>query len=190
MTYDDIRKKLEKSLPKKRYIHTLGCADTARELALLTGEDPERAYLAGLLHDCAKGMSHEEQLAYGRKYGYEPDETTLLALQILHAPVSAVMAQREYGITDMGILDAVRYHTTGRVGMSVLERIIFVADLIEPNRDYDGVDKLRKLVREDFAAGTVKAFDSSIGFVLEKGELVHPDSVLARNDLIRERMKK
>lgn len=188
--YDELKERLKKSLPKKRYEHTLGCASAAKELALLTGEDPEKAYLAGLLHDCAKGMSHEDQLSYARRNGYEPDEITMLALQILHAPVSAIMAENEYGITDGEILDAIRYHTTGRPGMSLLERIIFTADLIEPNRDFDGVDGLRKLVRENFTEGVIKAFDSSIGFVLEKGELVHPDSVLARNYIIREKLGK
>ena len=190
MNTDRMKKKLEKSLPEKRYRHSLGVADTSRALAKRLGEDPERAYTAGLLHDCAKGMSHDQMLSYAAGCGWEPDEVTLGALQILHAPVSALLAEREYGIEDSGILDAIRYHTTGRSGMSLLERIVFTADLIEPGRDFDGVNELRKLCGEDFDACVIACIDSSIRTVMERGGLIHPDAVFARNSLIAERNAK
>ena len=187
MNTDRMKKKLEKSLPDKRFLHSLGVADTSEALARRLGEDPQRAYTAGLLHDCAKGMSHEEMLAYAAGCGWEPDEVTLGALQILHAPVSALMAEKEYGIGDGGILDAIRYHTTGRSGMSMLEKIVFTADLIEPNRDFEGVEELRKLCEEDFDACVIACIDSSIRTVMARGGLIHPDAVFARNSLISER---
>ncbi|MBO4360704.1 MAG: bis(5'-nucleosyl)-tetraphosphatase (symmetrical) YqeK [Eubacteriaceae bacterium] len=187
MKTDRIKKKLKASLPEKRYIHSLGVADTSKALALRLGEDPEKAYLAGLLHDCAKGMSHEEMLSYARERHWEPDEVTLGALQILHAPVSALMAREEYGVTDPDVLDAIRYHTTGRAHMSMLERIVFASDLIEPSRDFDGVEDLRRLAREDFGSCVIACIDSSIRTVMDRGGLIHPDAVFARNDLIAQR---
>ena len=181
-----LKKELKKSLPEKRYLHSLGVADTAAELAGRFGCDPDRAYLAGLLHDCAKGMSHEEMLSYASSRGYEPDEVTLGALQILHAPVSAMLAEEKYGVTDSGILDAIRYHTTGRAGMSTLEKIIFVADLTEPGRDFEGVGELRKASEEDLTKACLAAVDSSIMTVIKRGGLLHPAAVDAHNSLTAE----
>lgn len=188
MEAEDIKLDLKKELSEFRYKHTLGCANTCRDLAEKLGCNEEKAYLAGLLHDCAKEMDFAKQLDFARKHGYAPDDITLNSLHILHAPVSAMLAKEKYGIDDEEILDAIACHTTGKENMTLLDRILFVADLIEPNRAFDGVDELRNKVNENFALGSIAVFDQAITIVLFKGGFLHPNTVYARNKLLKEIM--
>ena len=187
MNNEEIKETLKKNLSAKRYQHTLGCADTALRLAEVLGADKQKAYTAGLLHDCAKELSLKEQLDYAKKYGYEPDRLTAMSASLLHAPISALMAKHCFGVDDKEILGAIAYHTTGKENMTMLEKIVFSADMIEPNRVFPGVDKLRKDVFNDFPNGLIEIFDRSISFVLEKKTILHPMGVYARNYLIEER---
>ncbi len=188
MNVEEIKLDLKNELSEFRYEHTLGCAQSCKELAERLGYDSDKAYLAGLLHDCAKEMDFNEQLSLARNCGYEPDEVTLNTLHILHAPVSAIIAKNKYGINDEEVLSAIACHTTGKENMSLLDRIVFVSDLIEPNRKYTGVEEIRSAVNANFELGTIKVFDRAIMFVLEKGGLLHPNTVYARNSLLRELM--
>ena len=137
MTKKDILKELKDSLDAKRYEHTIGVAYTAACLAMAYGMNPEQAYLAGLLHDCAKGLSDKERLNYCKKHNIEITDVESANPSLLHAKVGADMAKRQYDIDDTAILDAIRYHTTGKPNMTKLEEIIFVADYIEPMRNHD-----------------------------------------------------
>lgn len=149
MDYTEILKWLKENLNEKRYIHTLGTADCAKELAQKFGLDSEKAYLAGLLHDCAKCFSNEKLLDIIHKH-LNVEECEMLNYKTLHAPVSAYIAEKEFKITDKEILSAIRWHTLGRLDMTDFEKIVFIADKIEPNtRDKEYSDKIRVLLDEE-----------------------------------------
>lgn len=149
MNYTKIQKWLKDNLNEERYIHTLGTAECAKELALKFNLDSEKAYLAGLLHDCAKCFSNEKLLDIIHKY-LQVEECEMLNYKTLHAPVSAYIAEKEFNITDSSILSAIRWHTLGKLDMSNFEKIIFIADKIEPNtRDKEYSDKIRILLDEE-----------------------------------------
>lgn len=149
MNYTKIQKWLKDNLNEERYIHTLGTAECAKELALKFNLDSKKAYLAGLLHDCAKCFSNEKLLDIIHKY-LQVEECEMLNYKTLHAPVSAYIAEKEFNITDSEILSAIRWHTLGKLDMSNFEKIIFIADKIEPNtRDKEYSDKIRILLDEE-----------------------------------------
>ena len=133
MNTDFIKKTLKESLSEERYNHTLGTADCALKLAKKYGLDEKKAYLAGLLHDCAKCKSNDELLKIIKQELKNIDEGELQNYKTLHAPVGEYFARTIYNVKDKDILDAIRYHTVGRVGMSLFEKIIFLADKIEEN---------------------------------------------------------
>ena len=133
MNTDFIKKTLKESLSEERYNHTLGTADCALKLAKKYGLDENKAYLAGLLHDCAKCKSNDELLKIIKQELKNIDEGELQNYKTLHAPVGEYFARTIYNVKDKDILDAIRYHTVGRVGMSLFEKIIFLADKIEEN---------------------------------------------------------
>ncbi len=149
MDYTEILKWLKENLNEKRYIHTLGTADCAKELAQKFGLNSEKAYLAGLLHDCAKCFSNEKLLDIIHQH-LNVEECEMLNYKTLHAPVSAYIAEKEFKITDKEILSAIRWHTLGRLDMTDFEKIVFIADKIEPNtRDKEYSDKIRVLLDEE-----------------------------------------
>ena len=133
MNTDCIKKTLKESLSEERYNHTLGTADCALKLAKKYGLDEKKAYLAGLLHDCAKCKSNDELLKIIKQELKNIDEGELQNYKTLHAPVGEYFARTMYNIDDSEILNAIRYHTIGRVNMSLFEKIIFLADKIEEN---------------------------------------------------------
>lgn len=149
MDYTKILEWLKENLNEKRYIHTLGTADCAKELANQFGLDAEKAYLSGLLHDCAKCFSNEKLLDIIHEH-LNVEECEMLNYKTLHAPVSAYIAETEFGIKDKEILSAIRWHTLGRLDMTDFEKIVFIADKIEPNtRDKEYLDKIRELLAEN-----------------------------------------
>lgn len=145
-----IQKELSKELDSKRFEHTLGVAYTAACMAMRYGYDINKAYLAGLLHDCAKCMSHEERMNYCKKHKLEVSEFEKKNPALLHAKVGAELCRRRYDVEDEEIASAVRYHTTGRPDMTLLEKIIFIADYLEPHRnDAENLPIVRRQVFED-----------------------------------------
>lgn len=169
MNKKDIVKKLKDSIDSKRYEHTLGVAYTAASLAMKYDYDVNTAYMAGLLHDCAKGMTHKERLEYCRKYNIDVTNVEYDNPSLLHAKVGARMAYEEYEIDNSDIIDAIRYHTTGRAQMSLLEEIVFVADYIEPNRDHDNdLTVIRKKAFEDLHKATLHIYKNTVSY-LESG---------------------
>ena len=146
MDYTEIHSWLKNNLNEKRYIHTLGTAECAKELAEKFNLDSEKAYLAGLLHDCAKCFSNEKLLDIIHQH-LNVEECEMLNYKTLHAPVSAYIAEKEFNVTDKEILSAIRWHTLGRLEMTDFEKIVFIADKIEPNtRDKEYSDKIRTLL--------------------------------------------
>lgn len=149
MDYTKIKKWLKENLKEERYFHTLGTADCAKELAKKFNLNEEKAYLAGLLHDCAKCFSNEKLLQIIEEH-LDVDESEMLNYKTLHAPVSAHIAKCEFNVTDDEILSAIRWHTLGRCNMTDFEKIVFLADKIEPNtRDKEYCDKIRTILEED-----------------------------------------
>lgn len=186
MELHTIKKELKQMLSQKRYHHSEGVAGSARDLALRYGADPEKAFLAGWVHDCAKEMDLEEMRRWTEKKGLRLDEYMLGSRALLHGPAGSAYAELHFGIADPEILEAVRYHTTGRPQMSLMEQIIFLADYIEPSRDFPGVDKLREEARRDLRGALLLAYDSTIRHLLDQGAYIYDLTFFGRNDLVLE----
>lgn len=170
-----IREKLEKSLNAARYQHTLGVAYTAACLAMRHGEDPLAAELAGLLHDCAKEYKTKELLALGRSFGYHFSEEELNAPQVLHAVIGPYVAQEKYHVNAPEILAAIRWHTTGAANMSLLEKIVFTADYIEPNRDQaENLAEMRTLAFCDLTHCVFRIAEDTLMYLEQKGIKADP----------------
>ncbi len=184
MDEKEMKKKLASSLKKKRYKHSIGVSREAARMAKLFGADEKKAYIAGLLHDCAKGLDRNEQLDICKKYNVTADEATALCPPVLHAPAGAALAEHEYGIADPEILDAIRYHTVARRDMTLLDKIVYVADMTEPGRDYDGVETLRKLSEIDIDRAYFEALSRSLMFNLSKKTIIHPNTLEAWNAVL------
>ena len=175
---DWLRDQMTELVKKKRQPHVLGCAETARKLATLWGEDPDDAAEAGLLHDCTKRWKEEEQLAYCKKMGIELDEGERKNPQLLHARTGAVLARELYGVPER-IESAIRWHTTGKPGMNPLEKILYLADMIEPNRDFPGVEELRELAEKNLDRCMARALKMSVQNIQERGLTVYKDTLEA-----------
>ena len=181
MTINEMTAKLKGSLLEKRYIHSLGVMECAVELAKKYGADQEKAAVAGLLHDCAKNYSKEDMYTLCREYGIELDDVMKNSSGLIHGLLGAEVAKREYGIDDPEIYDAIYYHTVGKPDMSLLTQIIYIADGIEVNRHYDGVDRIRSLAEEDLDKALILQIDYTIKSVISKGGLLHTNTIDTRN---------
>ena len=182
LTLSQLRPVALSYLKYKRIPHVLGTEQEAIRLAERYGGDVEKARVAALLHDCTKKLDMEEQLALCRHYGIELDELEQKALKLLHAKTGAAIARDVFGV-DEEIYHAIWWHTTGHANMTLLEKIIYLADYIEPSRDFPGVDKLRKACYEDLDKGLLLGLDMSIQEMTEMGNPVHRATVEARDAL-------
>lgn len=182
---EQIMQGVRSQMPEKRWRHTEGVMQSAVELANRFGADPIQADLAALLHDVVKYWPTDRMERIIREQGM-PEILLEHDKSLWHAPVGAYVAETEYGITDMAILDAIRYHTSGRVGMTKLDKIVCLADYIEPGRDFPTVDHIRELAKHSLEEALVAGFDSTISFLLAKRKIIFPTTVLARNSLIEE----
>jgi predicted HD superfamily hydrolase involved in NAD metabolism len=179
-----LKSKLRSLLDEERYLHSIGVMETAIYLAKKYDANVEKAQVAGLLHDCAKGYSDEELLKFAQRYGIEVDEVLKHAPFLLHGPVGAHLVEEIFGIKDEEIKRAIALHTTGDVNMTILDKIIFLADYIEPNRNFEGVEKLKQLAEQDVDMAVLKAFDSTICYVIERKLLLYEKTIRARNDIL------
>lgn len=170
-----IIRKLEKNLKYKRFIHTLGVSSTAACLAMRWGADMDKAETAGLLHDCAKSMELDDMRRLCKEAGLEISAYENKSSALLHAKAGSILARTEYGCTDEEILMAIRSHTTGRPGMSLLEKIIFVADYIEPGRtEAPALAPIRTLSFENLDAAVVRILHDTLAYLEEKGSDIDP----------------
>lgn len=183
MKTEDYIKILEKRLTPYRFIHSLAVADEAKRLAEKYGENTERAYLAGLLHDIMKDAPKSEQLEAIEKSGYRMNEVEAAEPKLWHAIAGACYIESEGLCADDEIISAVRYHTTGKASMTLLEKILYVADFTSAERDYDGVEIMRRAADESLEFAMLEGTRFSINSVLLKCGFVHPDSVLMYNEL-------
>ena len=169
---DDKKKILKARLSAKRYTHSLNVADECRKLAEKYGEDPDKAYFAGLLHDICKELPESEQKALVLDSGYTVCREEIETRSLLHGIAGAYYVKKEFGIEDIDILNSIRFHTVGRAGMSRLEEIVYIGDLVSAERDYKDVDKMRKLAYTDLNAAMLEAFAFSMKSVIKKGGVI------------------
>lgn len=185
MTIDEIKSNLRERLSAKRYIHSLGVAETAYKMALKYGASPEKAYLAGLIHDSAKELSLKEMHKIVETANLSLDSEMMASKALLHGPVGSILAETLYGISDKEIKEAIFYHTTGCPNMPLLDKIIFLADYIEPSRDFPGVASLRKLSDKDLDDALLAAYDSTIVHLIEQQQYIYELTFQGRNSLIK-----
>lgn len=186
MIYDTekIKELLRERLDEYRYIHSLGVADAARELAKKYGEDEEKAYFAGLVHDITKNTSKEEQLQIIENGGIILNSEEKNNPKLWHAVSGSIFLKNELKIEDEEIISAVRYHTTGKDNMAVFEKIIYIADFISAERSFTGVEHMRKLAFESLDKAAMYAVDFCIPDLVKKRQVLHLDSVKLYNELI------
>lgn len=178
MKRDKIEYKLKKELDRQRFEHTLGVEQTAREMARVFGENEEKAALAGLLHDCAKCMPLSQMVKAAKHADVDPIMKESKAL--MHAVAGRCVAESVYGVQDEDVLGAIRWHTTGHANMTRLEKIIYLADVIEPNRKpYPGLEALRAQCMQDLDGAMHTALRMSLEHVKEQGKTLHPDTLAA-----------
>lgn len=175
---------IRSKLSADRFNHSLNVADSAKELALSYGADVDKAYTAGLLHDVMKNASEEEQLGVLSEAGIELMPVERENKKLWHAIAGAAYVKFVMGIDDRDIIRAVRYHTTGRSGMSLLERIVYLADYISADRNYNGVEDMRRLCKSDSDEAILYALTFGIPDLVSKGRVIHPDSIDLYNEVI------
>lgn len=180
----EIREHLKNNLTEKRFNHSIAVASEAVRLACRWGADEEKAYLAGLVHDCCKDMPANIMLQTADDFGILLSDLEKAAPKLWHARVGAVYLNRVFGIEDEEIADAVRYHTTARAGMSLLEKILYLADFTSADRDYDGVEEMRKAVDESMEKAMTIALCFTIGELSEKQSPIHEDTFAAYNEVM------
>lgn len=175
---------VKQQITEHRYLHTLGVADTAVALANQYGVDAKKAELAAIFHDYAKFRPKEEMRKMILTQGM-PKDLLQFNAELWHAPVGAYLVETEAGITDTDILDAIRFHTTGRPGMTKLEKVIYLADYIEPGRHFPGVDDVRELAKTNLDQALIRSIQNTIVFLLKKEQAVYPNTFYTYNDLVR-----
>ena len=175
-------------LKPKRMPHVLGTEAEAVRLVRRYGGDETQARIAALLHDCTKKLEMPEQLALCEKYGIALDDLEQKALKLLHSRTGAAIARDVFGVED-AVYDAIRYHTTGKPDMTLLEKIIYLADYIEPTRDFPGVDRLRQVVYEDLDQGLLLGLTMTIAEMTEMGNPIHHLTLDAQRYLIEQGVK-
>lgn len=181
---DWIFEELKKDIGEDRYKHSLSVMETCIKLAKYYNSPIDEAGLAGLLHDCGKFEDRTKILKMAKDFDIILDKIMAKSPQLSHGPLGAYLAEHKYGIGNGNILNAIYYHTTGRENMTLLEKIVFVGDLIEPNRKYPDVDIMRHLAYKDLDQAILHALDRTIKMVVERNDLLHLNTIKARNDLL------
>lgn len=174
---------VKKQITDHRYQHTLGVMETAIELAGRYGEDQKKAELAAIFHDYAKFRDKGEMKSIIISERMDRELLEYNA-ELWHAPVGAFLVEKEVKITDPDILCAIRYHTSGRPGMTLLEKIIYVADYMEPGRHFPGVEEVRDLAKKDLNKALIQSIKNTITFLMKKNQRVFPLTFLTYNDLV------
>lgn len=178
------KKILKSRLTEKRYYHSLCVADEAKRLAEKYGADKEKAYIAGLLHDVTKNTSEQEHLKLFGEFGIILNNIEKKAEKLYHAMSGAAYVKYILCVDDDEIIDAIRYHTTAKKGMSLLSKILYLADFTSADRDYEDVEIIREYVNEDLNKAFVYALQYSIIDLVKQGRAVHNDTVEAYNEAV------
>lgn len=184
MIREELLNQVKEQMTAHRFIHTMGVASTAVILAARFGADPEKAELAGLLHDYCKFWDKSKMQEIMEREEAIPSLLLQYDKELWHAPVGAVVAKQELGVEDQDVLNAIGYHTSGRPGMSKLEKILWLADYIEPGRQFPGVDEVRELAEHHLDAALVKALSNTITFLMKQKKRIYPLTFETYNDLV------
>ncbi len=168
----DLKKEMKKSMDDSRYEHTLGVMYTSASLAMRYGYDIDKALLAGLMHDCAKCMPNAKKLKTAEKNGLEISELERKNPFMLHAKVGELLARKKYDIDDKDVLGAIRWHTTGKPDMTLLEKIVYVADYIEPKRKKaPNLKEIRQLAFVDLDQALLKILEDTLGYLGDSADV-------------------
>ena len=181
MDKKDIVVSLRSRLTDDRFFHSLNVAEQAKKLACIYGEDEDKAYLAGLVHDCTKNTPPAEQLKIIENGGIVLSELEQKSPKLWHAISGSVFIQSEYAIDDKDIISAVRYHTTGKADMTMLEKIVYVADFTSKERDYAEVEQIRFLAETDINKAVFEGALFTVESLKKRGLAVHPDTIDTMN---------
>ncbi len=176
--------KLKTMLTPHRFKHSIGVKETAIKLAETHGCNIQKAAIAGLLHDCAKDFTKHQMLQLCSEFDIVLDNICKKEIPLIHGFLSACIAGKYFNIEDGETLQAIRYHTLAKEKMSTLEKVIYIADFIEPNRCFEGVDAIRIAAYEDLNHAVLLAIDNTIKHVIAKGNLIHPMTIAARNYIL------
>ncbi|MCG1022302.1 bis(5'-nucleosyl)-tetraphosphatase (symmetrical) YqeK [Sutcliffiella horikoshii] len=182
MNRDKALRVVKEQLTERRYVHTIGVMETAIKLAEIYKVDAEKAELAAIFHDYAKFRDKEEmrQIIINQKM---PHDLLQHHDELWHAPVGAYLVEKEAGITDPEVLEAIRCHTSGKINMSPLDKVLYVADYIEPGRDFPGVEQVRESAMTSLDIAVIQAMKNTITFLLKRNQPVYPDTFHAYNDM-------
>ncbi|MGI6093506.1 MAG: HD domain-containing protein [Veillonellaceae bacterium] len=185
MELEAIIDKLKISLTPKRLLHSYGVSETAVLLASKYDADQDKARLAGILHDCAREIPSRKLADEASKRMINIDEVERLQPILLHAALGAKLAEEKYGIRDKEILEAIEKHTVGGLSMSKLAKIVYLADFIEPNRNFPGVEKLRQIAENNLDHAVLAAYDHTLEYIIKQRGLIHPATVAGRNQILK-----
>lgn len=174
---------VKNKIGEKRFKHSLNTAKEAVSLAKRYNADEDKAYIAGLLHDVAKGLPKQELEAAASENNIEIDKYEKLNPELIHGKIGAAMVKRDLGINDEEILSAIKWHTTGYKNMTLLEKIIYLADIIEPGRNFKETDELRAIAYKDIDDAMIFGLRHVMKFVKSKGLTLHPNSLEAYESL-------
>lgn len=187
---DIIKKHISGLMNEERFAHSIGVMDLSGELAEIYNVDVKRARLAGLIHDAAKQLPEKEQFALVEKAyeNREKDEIVFFSKPLWHGPAGAVYVKEKFKV-DEEIASAVFYHTIGKEKMSILEKIVFLADCIEVNRDseFDWAKNARDIAKKDLDGAILIAVDKSLKSIINRNLIIHPGSVMLRNEILKSR---
>ncbi len=173
-----LKEKLSGMLSPSRFQHSLGVMETAEEMARRFGVDETRARIAGLLHDCAKDIDKNKMVPMCERLGVELDDVKREQKALIHADLGAALLEPEFGICDSEIYDAIKYHTLGRENMTDLEKILYLADVIEPYRKpYEGIEDLRRLCKCDLNCAMLFAVERAIDYVCHRHRKLHSQTL-------------
>lgn len=184
MNRNEAIERVKPHLTEKRLAHTIRVADTAVKLANRFDDSEERAELAALFHDYAKYRSLEELKHWIVKSNF-PKDLLEYHHELWHGPVGSLLIEFEHGISDPIVQNAIYYHTTGRANMSNMDMILFVADYIEPGRDFPGLNQVREAAKEDLTRAAWMVSRNTIHYLMSKNNAIYPDTFYAYNDLTR-----
>ena len=182
----EIEKYLKSKLPPKRYTHVLSVRELALDLAEKHGADLRKVNLAALLHDCAKWMKNSEQYEAAASHGIQLDEVERHNPSLLHALIGAEFAVSRFDVEDPKVLNAIRIHTTGSGKMTLIDKILYVADFAEPKRDHAEADAVRALAYQNLNKAVFEVSRYKIEHLLAKGVLIHPYTIDAYNSALQE----
>lgn len=184
MDVESIFQEVQKELSPKRWRHTQGVMNKAIELAQRHDGNVEQAYLAALLHDVAREWPPEQWVAEAKTAGLVMDEAALHSPVLLHAPLAAWVAKNRFGVIDELVLRAIARHTIGGTGLSLLDKILYLADAVEEGRSYKGVEELRNLALQDIDVAMLSVYDQTLRYMIKREEAIHPETIAGRNELL------